>query len=189
LYIIVQQAFSGVERGGAAWLARLAHNQQVASSNLAPATILSVAQVDARPLWVLSESQEGPYIEGIESFRTNHFRRPVISSAAASGAQLGLLLALCATSLLTLLGDGYTTMIGLQHGFVEGNPLAKWLFKKIGQSFTLFLEGTVLLFAIGAISNYDLNAAYVFAGILTAGEAAMCVRNYKLLKKSNISLK
>ncbi len=113
----------------------------------------------------------------------------MISSAVASDPQLALLLALSASSLLTLLGDGYTTMIALQHGFVEGNPIAKWLFKKIGQQATLFVEGVGLLFAIGAISNYDLNMAYMFAGIMTAGEGYMCVRNYRLLKKSNISLK
>ncbi len=113
----------------------------------------------------------------------------MISSGAASDPQLGLLVALSASSLLTLLGDGYTTMIALQNGFVEGNPIAKWLFKKIGQSFTLFAESVALLFIIGAISNYDLNMAYMFAGIMTAGEAYMCIRNYRLLKASGISLK
>jgi len=113
----------------------------------------------------------------------------MISSGAASDPQLVLLFALSASSLLAFLGDGYTTMIGLQHGFKEGNPIARWLFKKIGQSGTLFVESVALLFAIGAISNYDLNAAYAFAGIITAGEAVMFIRNYRLLKKAKISLK
>src|SRR5258708_1812319 len=113
----------------------------------------------------------------------------MISSGAASDPQLVLLAALSLTSLAALLGDGYTTAIALQHGFVEGNPIARWLFKKVGQSFTLFAEGVALLFAIGMISNYDLNAAYAFAGIITAGEAVMVIRNYKLLKKAKISLK
>ena len=112
----------------------------------------------------------------------------MISSGAASAPQLGLLAALCATSLLTFLGDGYTTSVGLANGLTEGNPVSRWLFKKIGQSLTLFIEAVALLFSIGAISNYDLNASYVFAGIITAGEAAMCVRNYLTLKKAKISL-
>ncbi len=113
----------------------------------------------------------------------------MISSGVASDPQLAALIVLSLTSVATLLGDGYTTMVALQHGFVEGNPVARWLFKKIGQSFTLFAEAVVALFAIGAISNYNLNAAYLFAGILTAGEGAMFLRNYLKLKKSNISLK
>lgn len=113
----------------------------------------------------------------------------MISSGAASDSQLALLVLLSATSLLTFLGDGYTTMVGLQHGFTEGNPLSRWLFKKIGQPLTLFVEAVAVLFAIGAVSNYDLNASYAFAGIITAGEAVMCVRNYLLLKKAKISLK
>lgn len=113
----------------------------------------------------------------------------MISSGAASDPQLALLVALSLSSLLALLGDGYTTAVALQHGFVEGNPVARWLIKKVGQSFTLFAEGVALLFAIGAISNYDLNAAYLFAGVLTASEGVMFLRNYLKLKKSNISLK
>jgi hypothetical protein len=113
----------------------------------------------------------------------------MISSGVASDPQLALLVVLSLTSVLTLMGDGYTTMIALQRGFVEGNPIAKWLFGKIGQQWTLLVESVALLFAIGAISNYNLNMAYTFASIFTAGEAYMCVRNYRLLKKSNISLK
>jgi hypothetical protein len=113
----------------------------------------------------------------------------MISSGVATDPQLFALLALSATALGTLLGDGYTTMVGLQHGFEEGNPVSRWLFKKIGLPWTLFTQGVALLFLIGAISNYDLNASYVFAGILTAGEAVMCVRNYLMLKKAKISLK
>lgn len=113
----------------------------------------------------------------------------MISSGAASDSQLALLVALSASSLLTILGDGYTTIVGLQHGFTEGNPIARWLFKKIGQPLTIFVSAVSVLFLIGLISNYDLNASYAFAGIITAGEAAMVIRNYMMLKKNKISLK
>jgi hypothetical protein len=113
----------------------------------------------------------------------------MISSGAASGPQIAVLAALSASTLLSFLGDSYTTMVGLQHGLTEGNPISRWLFKKIGQAGTYFAEAVALLFAIATISNYDLNAAYLFAGIVTAGEAVMVVRNYRLLKARKISLK
>lgn len=113
----------------------------------------------------------------------------MISSGAASDAQLVALMGISAAFLASMLGDGYTTMIGLQHGFQEGNPVSRWLFKKIGESWTVFAQAVTGLFVIGAVSNYDLNTSYVVGGILAAGELVMVVRNYLMLKKANISLK
>ena|SRR2546423_7953901 len=113
----------------------------------------------------------------------------MISSGVASDGQIGLLAVLSLAALVSVLGDSYTTMIGLQHGFVEGNPVVKWLFKKVGQSFAAFLSAVLVLFLGGLISNYDLMSSYVFFGIVTAGETFQTVRNYLKLRASKISLK
>ena len=113
----------------------------------------------------------------------------MISAGAASSGQIGIFAVLCLIAVLATLGDFYTTMIALQHGFTEMNPLNRWLFKKIGQQWTAFIEIVFALFLAGAISNYSLSAGYVFVGGLCAIEIAMCIRSYFLLKKSNISLK
>lgn len=113
----------------------------------------------------------------------------MISSGAASDVQIGLLALLSLSALGAVMGDAYTTMVGLQHGFVEGNPLMKWLFKKVGQSFAAFLSAVAVLFLGGLISNYDLTSAYTFLGIITAGEGFQAIRNWRKLKASKISLK
>ena len=92
--------------------------------------------------------------------------------------------------LLAIIADGITTMIGLgaNKGFVEGNPIARWMFSKVGQSLTIWLGGVAYLL-IGLIIGTKVWAAgMVYAGIVAAGEIYFAVHNYLLLKKLGIKL-
>lgn len=112
-----------------------------------------------------------------------------MTSANASDAQLAILAILFLTAVSAFLGDAYTTMIGLQHGYTEGNPVTKWLFKKIGESFTAFLSAVAILFFGGWISTHSLGASYVFLGGISLTEGVIALRNYLKLKAAKISLK
>lgn len=87
-----------------------------------------------------------------------------------------------------VLGDGITTMIGLgaNKGFIEQNPIARWMFKKMGQSFSIWLGGAVYLFT--GLGFYTVNhaAGFVFTGSVAAAEAYFAVHNYLLLKRLGI---
>ena len=63
---------------------------------------------------------------------------------------------------VAVLGDCYYTGIGLSKGLTEGNPLNRWLFGKIGQALTCFLEAAFVTFAGGGIAVYSMPAAFIF---------------------------
>lgn len=90
--------------------------------------------------------------------------------------------------LLAIIGDGITTMIGLgaNKGFVEGNPVMRWLFGKVGQSFACWLSGVVYLLIGAIIGSKVWLAGMLYAGIVAAGEAYFTIKNYLLLKKLGI---
>lgn len=90
---------------------------------------------------------------------------------------------------LALLADAYTTMIGLQNGFVEGNPLMKWLFKKVGTSFATFLTGGSMLILGAFFASRTAVGGDVFFGVITAAEGFQALKNYRKLKAAKISLK
>ena len=109
-----------------------------------------------------------------------------MSDAAAFGV-----LGAAAFFSVSYLTDCYTTAIGLQHGFQEGGFVTKnlmklkWLNLQLGQC---LIGGTVLF--VGALfSNYGAAPAAAFFGLVGAAEAVQAFRNYRMLKKSNISLK
>ena len=87
--------------------------------------------------------------------------------------------------------DGITTMIGLgaNKGFTEGNPIARWMFKKVGESFTVFLGAVAYTFTALIIGTHNWAAGMVYAGIVAAGEVYFTIHNYLLLKKLGIPLK
>jgi hypothetical protein len=89
----------------------------------------------------------------------------------------------------SLLADAYTTMIGLQHGLTEGNPLMRLLFKKVGLPFATFLSGSFTLILGAALSSYSVYATDAFFGIVLGVEIPVVLRNYRLLKAAKISLK
>ena|SRR5271170_449996 len=91
----------------------------------------------------------------------------------------------------TILGDGITTMIGLgaNKGFIESNPIARWMFSKLGQSLTIWLGGAAYLFTGLGIYTVNHAAGFVYAGVVAAAELYFFLHNYFLLKKLNIPLK
>jgi hypothetical protein len=106
-----------------------------------------------------------------------------------TAGQTVLLAALSFTSLVAVLGDAYTTMIGLQHGFVEGNPVMKFLFAKIGQSLSAFLSAVAVLGVGAVIAAHNLGAGYAFLAGVSVVEGIQVIRNFLKLKASKISLK
>jgi hypothetical protein len=86
--------------------------------------------------------------------------------------------------ILACLGDGYTTMVGIGSGkWQEANPVARWLFGKIGESLTVFLGTTVFIF--GSVLIYGFMGhveGWIFAAIITAIEIYNTVHNYWLDK-------
>ena len=77
----------------------------------------------------------------------------------------------------------------MQHGMVEGNPVVRWLFKKVGTSFATFLIGGTVLISGAFMTNYGAGPAMLYYGGIGAGEAVRTFLNYRKLKKANISLK
>ena len=107
-----------------------------------------------------------------------------ISTAAGFGVMATALLAASA-----VVADNYTTAIGLQHGFVEGNPVTRWLIKKVGTSFAGFLLGGTVLISGAFFTNYGAAPAAAVYGIVGTGLGIRAFLNYRKLKKANISLK
>lgn len=107
-----------------------------------------------------------------------------MSDAAAFGV-----LGAAAFASIALLTDAYLTMKGLERGFQEGNPLMRWLFKKVGQSFAAFLSGGTVLILGAALTNYGALPSAAFFGIIGIAESAQAFLNYRKLKKAGISLK
>ena len=108
---------------------------------------------------------------------------------AWTNAQVGIAAGLCLTTLLTSLADGYTTMIGIQHGDAEKNKIVKWLFAKLGQQLTLFLTTSAILFAGAIIEAHSMAGGFTYFSALTAVRGIRAFLNYRLLKKQKISLK
>jgi hypothetical protein len=110
-------------------------------------------------------------------------------AATAATPWLALFL-LIGYGILACLGDSITTMIGLgaNKGFIETNPIARWLFAKVGQSFAAFLSTAVYIFTALGIGTANWKAGMLYAGIVAAGETYFTIHNYLLLKKLGIKL-
>jgi hypothetical protein len=93
-----------------------------------------------------------------------------------------LFLGFAAAALLAYLADVITTMIGTSKGLVEGNPLMKWLFSKVGESFAGWLGGVAVLFIGGILSNYTLRGSEVFFSGIAAAESVQAFLNYRKIK-------
>ena len=108
---------------------------------------------------------------------------------AWTNLQVAGLAALTLTTVLTALADGYTTMIGIEHGDSEKNPLIKWLFSKLGQQLTLFLTTGAVIFGGAIIAAHSMAGGFTYFGVMTVGRGLRAFLNYRLLKKQKISLK
>lgn len=103
-----------------------------------------------------------------------------------------LIFTLYAIGLAGQLGDCYTTEIGLAHGLAEGNPIAKWIVSKIGNTGATLLKcvGFATVFPmLSYILSHQLVWAFVGAEIPVIGLGWYAsVTNYLLLKKNKIAL-
>lgn len=115
---------------------------------------------------------------------------PIDMTSTPAGPWLALF-ALIAFGIVTIVGDGITTMVGLgaKKGFVEGNPLARWLFSKIGESLTVWLSAVVYALLAAFIGSKAWGPGMFFAGTVAVSEAFFTIKNYRLLKSLGIPLK
>jgi hypothetical protein len=80
-------------------------------------------------------------------------------------------------------GDYITTSIGLQYGMTEGNPIARWLNKEIGQAGDAFLLLALFIF-VSTIFFYLLPiGGVIFTAGIAALEISMTIRNHGIYTK------
>lgn len=100
-----------------------------------------------------------------------------------TGLQAFVLFALTGLGLFACLADIYYTETGVKKGLVEGNPINKFLFSKLGVPFTGFLETAMFIFtAVIMGTKVNFLAGCLFAGAITALETFNALRNRKLVK-------
>jgi len=89
---------------------------------------------------------------------------------------------LTAYAIIACLGDTYTTETGFAKGYGEGNPVARFLQKKLGVSLSAFV--TISAFIATATLAFKLKpiAGIIYAAAIAALETYMTIRNYKLVK-------
>jgi hypothetical protein len=78
--------------------------------------------------------------------------------------------------------DYITTVKGMAKGLVEGNPIQKWLFGKIGVaagSFTSMMATLLVSFLFLGFAG--IGPATLFSGIVAAGETVQAILNYRKL--------
>jgi hypothetical protein len=99
-----------------------------------------------------------------------------------------ILFLLMSCGVVAIVADGITTMKGLgaNKGFIEGNPIARWMFAKIGESLTVWLGGVLYLLAGLIIGTNNWAAGMVYCGLVTAAETYFAIHNYLLMKKLGI---
>ena len=93
--------------------------------------------------------------------------------------------------ILACVGDSITTMIGLgaNKGFIEGNPIARWMFKEVGQAGAAFISTTAYIFISLIIGTHAYWPGMAFAGAIGVSETYFVIHNYLLLKKLGIPVK
>ncbi len=109
--------------------------------------------------------------------------------ASWTGGQTAILAALVFATIAGVLGDAYTTSVGLAHGYIEANPIEKWAFSKVGQAGATFIGGVATLFVGGTIAAHNLSAGYLYFGLVAGGELIQTALNYKKLRAAKISVK
>ena len=108
---------------------------------------------------------------------------------ALSDTQSWIVFLLIAYGIVIGVMDYYTTMIALQHGDVELNPVAKWLQKWAGITYSTVIS--LAAFIIGgtlAAAHWGTPILYGLRMAL-AGETVNVAENFRFLKKQGISLK
>jgi len=98
-----------------------------------------------------------------------------------SGTAQFLFFALMGYTAIAAVVDAYYTQVGMLLGFTEANPINKFLFSKIGQPLTAFLEIGGFLVLNSIFSVYSAAGSFVVAGAIAGTETFMAIRNYKLV--------
>src|SRR5882757_290112 len=101
-----------------------------------------------------------------------------------SGTSQFALFILIFAGVLAGLGDAYYTFKGFSVNLVEGNPVARWLQKKLGNAFSTFVAIGAFILTASVMSVVSPTASFIFAGAITAVETFNTIRNYKLFKKA-----
>ncbi len=101
-----------------------------------------------------------------------------------SGLSQFLLFALISLGVVASLGDAYTTMLGFGVNLVEGNPVARWLQKKLGFGLSAFVAIGAFILTASLLSVPTPVGAFIFAGAITALETFNTIRNYRMFKKA-----
>jgi hypothetical protein len=84
-------------------------------------------------------------------------------------------------ALFAIVADYITTIKAMDKGGYEGNPINRWLFKKIGPAFTTFIEAVFFLIVSAALfqaAGIGYSAGY--SGFIASLESYMAIRNYLL---------
>lgn len=108
---------------------------------------------------------------------------------AWTGGQTAILAGLVFAAIAGILGDAYTTAVGLSHGEVEGNKIEKFLFSKVGQAGATFIGGVATLFIGGTIAAHNLQGGDLYFGLVGGFEIIQFILNYRKLKAAKIAVK
>lgn len=82
-----------------------------------------------------------------------------------------------------IIADYISTVKGMDKGMTEANPIARWMFKKVGISLTTFIGGAAATFIGCIFGSQGLLYGAVFYGIVAAAETIVATRNYLLFVK------
>ena len=94
-------------------------------------------------------------------------------------------------SIFGQMGDGATTSaaLTLSNGLIEGNPIAAWLFKKIGYAATYALKGVGPIILSVAAFELSPKSGIAVASIFAVAGFAATIHNFIVLKKAGFSFK
>lgn len=100
-----------------------------------------------------------------------------------------VLFILIGTGIVACIADYITTVKGLAEGFKEANPINKFLFSKLGQPLTAFLEIAAFISVATLMAASSVEAAIGFAAAITVEEAIMAIRNARLKPTTAVAKK
>jgi hypothetical protein len=83
--------------------------------------------------------------------------------------------------------DSYLTAVGIKNGFVEGNPVTRFLFKKLGVAGTNAIKIGALP-VVGFFVEYYSGLPGAFNGTMAAVTAVAVVSNFIQLKRKKVSI-
>ena len=85
-------------------------------------------------------------------------------------------------AIVASLFDCYYTGLGIAKGLKEANPINAWLFAKIGQALTAFLEIAAVIWTAGLIGGFvSMKGGIAYALGIAGLETYMAIRGKKLL--------